>query len=81
MPELSTTVSGSFHRHMDEIASAVQALRAHGVKVLSPSNPEVVDRVGDFLFVASDRHRSVRLVQELSLAYMPGRVRRAVSLS
>src|SRR6476661_7289410 len=68
MPELSTTVSGSFHRHLDEIANAVHAFRAQGVKVLSPSNPEVVDRIGEFLFVASDRHRSVRLVQDRHLA-------------
>jgi hypothetical protein len=62
-----TTVSGSFHRHMDEIAIAVESLRAHGVEVLSPSDPEVVDQIGLFLFVASDRHRSVRLVQDRHL--------------
>jgi hypothetical protein len=35
--------------------------------VLSPSDPRVVDHLGEFLFVASDRLRSVRLVQDRHL--------------
>lgn len=61
--KLSTTVSGSFHRHLAEIGAAVAKLRGFGVEVLSPSDPQVVDEIGPFLFVASDRHRSVRLVK------------------
>ena len=65
---LKATVSGSFHRHMAGIYEAVGELRARGVAVLSPSDPRVVDNVGEFLFVASDRLRSIRLVQDRHLA-------------
>jgi hypothetical protein len=61
---LKATVSGSFHRCMVAIYSAVHELRAFGVGVLSPSDPRVVDAAGEFLFVASDRLRSVKLVQD-----------------
>ena len=64
---LTATVSGSFHRHMTAIYTAVGELRARGVSVLSPSDPRVVDHLGEFLFVASDRLRSVRLVQDRHL--------------
>lgn len=64
---LTATVSGSFHRHMTSIYTAVGELTARGVKVLSPSDPRVVDHLGEFLFVASDRLRSVRLVQDRHL--------------
>lgn len=62
------TVSGSFHRHMHEVQHAVYALTDLGVDVLSPSDPRVVDAFGNFLFVASDRLRTVRLVQSRHLA-------------
>lgn len=65
---ISVAVSGSFHQHMMAIQEAVEAFRDRGVKVLSPADPRVVDSVGSFLFVASDRHRSVRLVQDRHLA-------------
>ena len=61
---LRATVSGSFHRHMTAISAAVHDLAARRVRVLSPSDPRVVDAHGEFLFVASDRVRSVRLVQD-----------------
>jgi hypothetical protein len=61
---LTATVSGSFHRHMHAINLAVQELTDRGVKVLSPADPRVVDSLGDFLFVASDRVRSIRMVQD-----------------
>lgn len=64
---LKATVSGSFHRHMDAITSAVYELAAHSVRVLSPSDPRVVAAHGEFLFVASDPVRSVRLVQDRHL--------------
>lgn len=70
---LTATVSGSFHRHMDAIASAVYELAKSSVRVLSPADPRVVEvrepRDGqlEFLFVASDPHRSVRLVQDRHL--------------
>lgn len=70
---LTATVSGSFHRHMDAIASAVYELAKSSVRVLSPADPRVVEvrepRDGqvEFPFVASDPHRSVRLVQDRHL--------------
>jgi hypothetical protein len=61
---LKATVSGSFHRCMVAIYSAVHELRTFGIHVLSPSDPRVVDAAGEFLFVASDRLRSIKLVQD-----------------
>lgn len=49
---------------MGEVQVAVQELRDAGVRVLSPEDPRIVDAVGEFLFVASDRLRSIRLVQD-----------------
>ena len=40
---LFATVSGSFHRHLHAISSAVADLTALGVKVLSPADPRIVD--------------------------------------
>lgn len=64
---LNATVSGSFHRHMEAITSAVRELATLSVRVLSPADPRVVAAQGEFLFVASDRVRSVRLVQDRHL--------------
>jgi hypothetical protein len=61
---LRATVSGSFHRHMSAITAAVYELASLSVRVLSPADPRVVAAQGEFLFVASDRVRSVRLVQD-----------------
>jgi hypothetical protein len=64
---LNAAVSGSFHRHMDAITSAVHELAALNVRVLSPADPRIVAYQGEFLFVASDPIRSVRLVQDRHL--------------
>jgi hypothetical protein len=64
---LRAAVSGSFHRHMDAIMAAVQELTSLSVRVLSPADPRIVGCQGEFLFVASDRVRSVRLVQDRHL--------------
>lgn len=64
---LTATVSGSFHRFMAEIERAVHALARLQVKVVSPEDPRVVDAAGEFLFVASDRVRSIRMVQDRHL--------------
>jgi hypothetical protein len=64
---LTATVSGSFHRHMDAITSAVHELASLNVRVLSPADPRIVAQQGEFLFVASDPIRSVRLVQDRHL--------------
>jgi hypothetical protein len=68
MRQIRVTVSGSFTRHLKPIQNAVQRLNALGVRVLSPEQPTIVDAVDGFVFVASDRHRSVRLVQDRHLA-------------
>jgi hypothetical protein len=65
---LKVTVSGSFRRAMGAIEDAVYALTDAGVRVLSPADPRVVDQFGDFLFVASDRVRAIKLVQSRHLA-------------
>jgi hypothetical protein len=62
------TVSGSFRRAMSGVQEAVYTLTDLGVDVLSPADPRVVDQLGDFLFVASDSVRAVRLVQSRHLA-------------
>jgi len=49
---------------MTAIYDAVGTLRELGLDVLSPSDPRVVDFLGEFLFVASDKLRSVKLVQD-----------------
>jgi hypothetical protein len=67
---LSATVSGSFHRHMEAITAAVSELASLSVRVLSPADPRIVAKRGEFLFVASDRVRSVRLVQDRHLESM-----------
>lgn len=64
---LRVAVSGSFHRHMAAITAAVQELASLSMRVLSPADPRVVAQQGEFLFVASDRVRSVRLVQDRHL--------------
>jgi hypothetical protein len=69
---LTATVSGSFHRFMPEVESAVHELAVRGVCVLSPAYPKVVDHIGEFLFVASDRVRSIRLVQDRHLDSIEG---------
>ena len=65
--QFSATVSGSFHRHMEAITAAVHELASLSIRVLSPADPRVVAHQGEFLFVASDPVRSVRLVQDRHL--------------
>lgn len=64
---LSAAVSGSFHRHMAAITAAVNELASRSIRVLSPADPRIVAQQGEFLYVASDRLRSVRLVQDRHL--------------
>jgi hypothetical protein len=52
---------------MEAITSAVRELTSLSVRVLSPADPRVVSARGEFLFVASDRLRSVKLVQDRHL--------------
>src|SRR5664279_4026678 len=63
----AAAVSGSFHRHMAAITAVVHELASLSVRVLSPADPRVVAAQGEFLFVASDPVRSVRLVQDRHL--------------
>jgi hypothetical protein len=61
-------VSGSFRRFMSAVVDSVYELTDRGVDVLSPADPRVVDQFGDFLFVASDYTRLLRVVQDRHLA-------------
>lgn len=65
---MRVTVSGSFRRHLAPIADSVETFVSLDCAVLSPADPRVVDSFGDFLFVASDRLRSIRTVQNRHLA-------------
>lgn len=65
---INATVSGSFRRAMGAVQEAVYALTDAGAHVLSPADPRVVDTFGDFVFVASDRVRAIKLVQSRHLA-------------
>lgn len=68
MTPAKITVSGSFSRHLSQIQHAVSEFEAAGARVLSPAQPTIVDSVEGFVFVASDCHRSPRLVQDRHLA-------------
>ena len=61
--QTTAAVCGSFRRGLTQVQDAVRELTDLGVKVLSPSDPTVVDAFGDFLYVASDRLRNIRVVQ------------------
>lgn len=65
---LNATVSGSFRRGMPQVRDAVFELTDLGINVLSPADPRIVDQYGEFVFVASDRLRSINLVQRRHLA-------------
>lgn len=64
---IKATVSGSFRRHMSAIYEAVNELIDRGVEVLSPADPRVVDQIGEFVFVASDQVRSIKMVEDRHL--------------
>jgi nucleoside 2-deoxyribosyltransferase len=64
---IKVSVSGSFRRHMTAIYDAVVELVELGVNVLSPADPRVVDQIGEFVFVASDKVRSIKLVEDRHL--------------
>jgi hypothetical protein len=68
MREICATVSGSFTRHLTEVQGAVARLQSLGVRVLSPAEPSIVATIEGFVFMASDPHRSVKLVQDRHLA-------------
>lgn len=61
------TVSGSFHRHLSLISDAIHQFQENGCEVLSPREARIVAEIGDFLFVASDIYRSIRLVENRHL--------------
>jgi len=68
MHKFKVTISGSFNRNISEIIESVYEFNDRGAEVLSPRDPRIVDSVGDFLFVASDSHRSIKLVQDRHFA-------------
>lgn len=62
------TVSGSFRRFINSVQRSVSVFTEAGAHVLSPADPRIVDHFGDFLFVASDRLRVIRSVQDRHLS-------------
>lgn len=52
---------------MSAVLEAVTELTERGVTVLSPADPRVVDQIGEFVFVASDRVRSIKIVEDRHL--------------
>jgi hypothetical protein len=61
---LRVTVSGSFRRAIAQVAAAVEDFQRRGATVLSPTDPRPLEQFGDFVYVASDLHRTIRLLQE-----------------
>lgn len=61
---VKVTVSGSFHRQAAAIAEAIGQFTEAGIEVLSPKNVKFVAEIGDFLFVASDLTRDIRITQD-----------------
>jgi hypothetical protein len=53
---------------MAEVQQAVGELSNSGAVVLSPADPRIVDSFGDFVFVASDHVRHLRVVQARHLS-------------
>jgi hypothetical protein len=53
---------------MSAVQQAVYRLTDAGARVLSPADPRVVDHFGDFIFVASDAVRAIKLVESRHLA-------------
>ena len=67
VPMTAVTVSGSFKRHLSEIQESVAFFQASGAVVLSPAEPTIVDSFGEFVFVSSDRRRSIKGIQNRHL--------------
>lgn len=61
------SISGSWNRHLALIRHAELEFRECGCDILSPKNTTIVDAVGDFLFVESDVHRSIKLIENRHL--------------
>lgn len=61
------TISGSFRRNLSQIQDDVATWMEMGCDVLSPADPRLVDAFGEFVFVASDRVRTLRVVQDRHL--------------
>ena len=61
------TLCGSFHRYLQAFSDRILEFESSGCEVLSPRNVRVVDEIGEFLFVASDPYRSIKLVESRHL--------------
>ena len=66
--KVRVVVSGSFNRHLSSIREAVTDFRELGVNVLSPKDPRPVDKLGQFIILASDKRRSLRGIENRHLA-------------
>lgn len=63
----TVTICGTFNLALPEVARAVDLFHSRGLVVLSPADPAFVERLGGFVFVASDRHRDPLLVERRHL--------------
>lgn len=61
-------MSGSFRRSLDDVQRIVRELTEAGVAVLSPADPRPREVFDDFVFVASDVLRTVRVLQDRHFA-------------
>ena len=65
--KIKVVLSGSFNRHLDAIKTSVEVFRSLGVEILSPEDPAVVDVIGEFVVLASDKRLSVRGIENRHL--------------
>jgi hypothetical protein len=65
---VKAVISGSFKRHLTQLATQAAALRFHGVEILSPKSFNVVGEEDGFFFMDSDTSRSAKQVQDGHLA-------------
>jgi len=60
---LTTVISGSFKKHLEEISSLKNALEELGVKVLSPSGNMAINPKEEFIILDSDPVENPELLQ------------------
>jgi hypothetical protein len=60
---LRATVSGSFTESIGDVQKVVAGLAERRVEILSPTDPQPVERLCDFVYVASDVERTIRVLQ------------------
>lgn len=64
------SICGSWNRYLSLIRSSVLQFEEHGCEVLSPIDTTISGALGGFLFVESDLHRSIKLIENRHLIAM-----------